>query len=150
MRGEVKISRQISPPQGFTNPRQRPIFHREGPHNDKSSKFGSCAMMSRIPATVTTPVLMDKEVTDRGNLQTVAILDGRNSPPLSQQSHPLHIREPWHVFEKRRRDPVRASDPDAQIPDVVGKTLLRDRERLEPPAHTTRGEEGCVEEVPLA
>ena len=51
-----------------------------GPRNDKSSKFGSSAIMSRISARVTPLVPMVKEVTDSGNLQTEGILNSGTFP----------------------------------------------------------------------
>ena len=50
------------------------------PDNNKSSKFGNCAIISRTCTRVTTPVSMVKEVADWGNLQS-EVLRNSGTPP---------------------------------------------------------------------
>ena len=48
--------------------------------NTKSSKFGSCAIMSRTCTRVTAPVSMVNEVTDLGSFQSEGSHNGENPP----------------------------------------------------------------------
>ena len=54
------------------------------PDNDRSFKFGSCAIISRICTRVTTLVSMVKAVTDCGNVQNEGVRDNGRPPDPSR------------------------------------------------------------------
>jgi len=64
-----------------------------GPHNDKSSKFGSHAIMAQIPTRLTPRISMVKEVTDSGNLQS----EGNRGP----RQFPAPDRDKLRTFVNR-------------------------------------------------
>jgi len=59
----------------------------KGPDNAKSSKFGSCPIMSRTCTRVTAEVSMFKEVTDPGSFQSEGSRDS-GDPPFPSQIDP--------------------------------------------------------------
>jgi len=70
------------------------------PINDKSSRFGSCAIISRICVRVTTPELMTKEVTDCGNFQSEGTRNG-GAPPYPNRCT-LSVFVKHEVYSKNR------------------------------------------------